>query len=135
MTSPRTETRKLCVMLALACGSSFWVVRSCSIVIHENFPPLSETASGSHPRYLVSVTYTRAQCFRRKRGFRIPPGTPINSITSHGLVRIHLHEVDYRFSLLFAETDSQHFPTRDHNCSSFLRYLCPWKAISLRGRT
>src|ERR1700686_3962662 len=32
-------------------------------MIHELFPSLTETASGSHPCCLVSVTYDRAQCF------------------------------------------------------------------------
>ena len=32
-------------------------------MIHEAFPNLTETAFGSHPRCVVSVTYDRTQCF------------------------------------------------------------------------
>src|SRR6266436_1665289 len=32
-------------------------------MIHEAFPYLTETASGSHPCCVVSVTYDRTQCF------------------------------------------------------------------------
>ena len=32
-------------------------------MIHEAIPTLTETASGSHPCCVVSVTYARAQCF------------------------------------------------------------------------
>src|SRR5258705_5339895 len=32
-------------------------------MIHELFPSLTETASGSHPCCVVSVTYDRTQCF------------------------------------------------------------------------
>jgi len=32
-------------------------------MIHELFPSLTETASGSHPCCVVAVTYDRTQCF------------------------------------------------------------------------
>src|SRR5258708_32552045 len=44
-------------------------------MIHELLPSLTETASGSHPCCIVSVTYGRSFFTAVKRG-QIPPGTP-----------------------------------------------------------
>ena len=43
-------------------------------MIHETFPTVTETASGSHPSCVVSVTYAKAQCFHGVNAGSNPAG-------------------------------------------------------------
>ena len=60
-------------------------------MIHELFPSLTETASGSHPCCVVSVTYDRTQCFHGGN-------TGSNSVRDANVINT-LHEIWRAFPL------------------------------------
>ena len=51
-------------------------VNLAPFMIHELLLSPTETASGSHPYWLVSVTYHRPSYFHGADAVQIPPGTP-----------------------------------------------------------
>src|SRR5215469_13927982 len=103
-------------------------------MIHEALPTPTETAFGSHPCCVVSVTYVRTCCFHgAKRGFESLRGRQLIQQLRRDFVRItctaRTTDSPYYCPKL-PPTAFQDFHLCDRYCSWLLQYVCRWKAVS-----